>query len=380
MAYDAIPRPAGDPMAGDGRRRWDELLGTIAGLLPAQGGAVLVDGGHCGTVADRVAATLAAAGRPCHRLAGDQLTGTTPPASRDAGNDGPATGAVTLADGPGWRSRRHWDVVIWLRTAPRAPGGTGSSVPAAVGSAAPGGTGSSVPAGAGSAAPGEAGADIVIDLHDPAWPVIRHVAATLAGPGPWYVTETRAFFSVKAATWDTRFGDDLPAYAAAIAEAGVPAGGVVIDVGCGTGRALPALRQAVGPDGAVIALDLTPEMLTYAQVQARAAHAALVVGDARCLPVADASVDAVFAAGLIMHLPDPEAGLEQLARVTRPGGLLVLFHPSGRAALAARHGRTLRPDEPLAAEPLRRSTRNTGWRLATYDDADCRFLAIATRE
>jgi SAM-dependent methyltransferase len=351
-------------MAGDGRRRWAELLGTIAGLLPAQGGAVLVDGGDCGTVADRLAATLTAAGRPCRRL-----TGATPQAPGGAGNGGSATGTITLADGPGWRTRRRWDVVIWLRT---PPAGAGSSVPA--------GAGSSVPAKPGSAAPGEAGADIVIDLHDPAWPVIRHVAATLAGPGPWYITETRAFFSVKAATWDTRFGDDLPAYAAAIAEAGVPSGGVVIDVGCGTGRALPALRQAVGPDGAVIALDLTPEMLTYAQAHGRAAHAALVVGDARCLPVADASVDVVFAAGLIMHLPDPEAGLEQLARITRPGGLLVLFHPTGRAALAARHGRTLRPDEPLAAEPLRRSTRNTGWRLARYDDADCRFLAIATRE
>jgi SAM-dependent methyltransferase len=340
MAHDAIPRPAGAPIAGPGHQRWDELLANIAGLLPARGAAVLIDGGPSETVADRLAATLCAAGRPCHRLTG-------------AANGGSATGAITLADGPRWRAGRQWDVVIWLRT---PPGGTDSR------------------------AHGEAGADIVIDLHDPDWPVIRHVAATLAAPGPWYVTETRAFFSVKAATWDTKFGDDLPAYAAAIAEAGIPAGGVVIDVGCGTGRALPALRQAVGPDGAVIAIDLTPEMLAHARAQGRAAYAALVVGDARCLPLASASADAVFAAGLIMHLPDPEAGLGQLARITRRGGLLILFHPSGRAALAARHGRALRPDEPLAEAPLRHSTRRAGWRLITYDDAECRFLAVAIRE
>ncbi len=77
-----------------------------------------------------------------------------------------------------------------------------------------------------------------------------------------YIAETRAFFASRASSWDTRFGDDMPAYAAAVARAGIPRGGVVVDVGCGTGRALPALRRAVGPDGSVIAADLTPEMLT----------------------------------------------------------------------------------------------------------------------
>ena len=56
-----------------------------------------------------------------------------------------------------------------------------------------------------------------------------------------------------------------------------------------------------------------------------------------------------------------------------------MFHPSGRAALAARHGSALEPDEPLAAASLQRSTLNAGWQLTTYDDAESRFLAIATR-
>jgi ubiquinone/menaquinone biosynthesis C-methylase UbiE len=193
-----------------------------------------------------------------------------------------------------------------------------------------------------------------------------------------YTAETQAFFASRAASWDTRFGDDMPAYAAAVARAGIPCGGVVVDVGCGTGRALPALRQAVGPDGAVIAADLTPEMLDAARPKARVAHAALVIADARRLPFAEASADAIFAAGLVNHLPDPEAGLGELARVTGNGGLLVLFHPSGRAALAG-HGRTVAEDEPLSAGPLSRSTLATGWRLTTYDDAPDHFFALAVR-
>jgi ubiquinone/menaquinone biosynthesis C-methylase UbiE len=194
-----------------------------------------------------------------------------------------------------------------------------------------------------------------------------------------YIAETQAFFATRAATWDTRFGDDMPAYTAAVARAGIRRGGVVIDVGCGTGRALPPLRQAVGPDGSVIAADLTPEMLDAARPKAAAARAALVLADARRLPFADGSADAFFAAGLINHLPDPQAGLAELARGTRSGGLLILFHPSGRAALAARHGRTLTQDEPLSAGPLRRSTLTTGWRLTVYDDATDHFFALAVR-
>jgi ubiquinone/menaquinone biosynthesis C-methylase UbiE len=206
---------------------------------------------------------------------------------------------------------------------------------------------------------------------------------TMPAPGsnadPQYLAKTREFFASRAATWDTKFGNDLPAYTAAIAEAGLPRGGVVVDVGCGTGRALRPLRAAVGPDGAVIALDLTPEMLAMARPAGEAASATLVLADARSLPFADAAADAIFAAGLVHHLPDPQAGLRELARVIRPDGLLVLFHPSGRAALAARHGRVLSPDEPLEEGPLRRLTAAAGWALTVYDDAPSRFFAVATR-
>lgn len=342
--------------------RWDEMLRSLAGLLPTGPASVLVDGGdeQPAELAARLAATLAANGRPFVLLTG---AGGRSPGGETQPAGGVGEDAVRLADAPGWHAAGSpgapcsWDVVIWLRT-PHA----GRDIDD------PGGR-----------AP-EDEADIVIDMHDADWPVIRRVAAPLAARGPWYLTETRAFFSCRAATWNTRFGDDMPAYTAAVARAGIRRGGLVIDLGCGTGRALPALRQAVGPDGAVIAADLTPEMLDQARPVSQVADAALVLADARRLPFADASADALFAAGLVNHLPDTGAGLRELARVTRPGGLLVLFHPSGRAPLAARHGRTLSGDEPLAAGPLGRSTAATGWRLTAYDDAVDHFFALAVRQ
>jgi SAM-dependent methyltransferase len=323
--------------------RWDVVLDTLLGVVPPGPASVVVDGAapdRCALFADRLAHALQAAGRPYERLAASPVPSE-------------ASAAVVVADGSRWRAEppgAGWDVAIWLRTPTSSAAGAG-----------------------------EQGADVVIDLHDVDWPVIRRVRDGLASYDSWYLTESQAFFAARAATWDTRFGDDLPAYAAAVARAGLPVGGVVADIGCGTGRALSALRAAVGPLGVVLGVDVTPEMLAVAAERAAAVDGVLVRGDARRLPLAPDSVDGIFAAGLVNHLPDATEGFGELARVTRSGGRLVLFHPSGRAALAARHGRPSRPDEPLAEATLRGVTDRAGWRLDVYDDAPDRFFALATR-
>ncbi|HVW41185.1 MAG TPA: methyltransferase domain-containing protein [Amycolatopsis sp.] len=194
------------------------------------------------------------------------------------------------------------------------------------------------------------------------------------------LADTRAFFATRAATWETRFPDDGPAYRRAVADLAPPPGGAVADVGCGTGRALPELRAAVGEAGTVLGFDVTAEMLAEAGARGRREAAQLVLADALHLPLAAATLDAVFAAGLVTHLPDAAAGLAELARVTRPGGRLALFHPIGRAALARRHGRDLTPDD-LRAEPnIRAALATTGWHCDEVDDGESRYLALATRE
>jgi ubiquinone/menaquinone biosynthesis C-methylase UbiE len=191
--------------------------------------------------------------------------------------------------------------------------------------------------------------------------------------------EVQAFFAARAAAWETKYGHDLPVYATAVAETGVPTGGVAIDVGCGTARAMPALREAVGPSGRVIGFDITVEMLAMARSLGRQAYGLLVLADAAELPLPSASVDTVFAAGLLGHVAEVAAVLTELARVTRPGGALVLFHPVSRAALAARRGRSLGPDDTLAEGPLRAALERAGWALDRYDDAADHFYARARR-
>ncbi|WP_317441944.1 class I SAM-dependent methyltransferase [Streptomyces collinus] len=193
-------------------------------------------------------------------------------------------------------------------------------------------------------------------------------------------THVQEFFSARAAAWDDRFPDDGPAYAAAVADLDLRPGDRVLDAGCGTGRALPPLRAAVGPSGVVAGVDLTAAMLAAATRAGRHREGGLLLADVTALPLRSESLDAVFAAGLIAHLPRPAENLRELARVVRPGGTLALFHPIGRAALAARQGRRITPDDLRAEGNLRPLLARSGWRMTSYVDEDARFLALAVRE
>lgn len=193
-------------------------------------------------------------------------------------------------------------------------------------------------------------------------------------------THVQEFFGTRAAGWDARFPDDGPAYAAAVADLGLREGDRVLDAGCGTGRALAPLRAAVGPSGVVLGADLTPAMLQAAVTAGRDREGRLLLADVTALPLRTESLDAVFGAGLISHLPDPAENLRELARVVRPGGTLALFHPIGRAALAARQGRQITPDDLRAEPSLRPLLAGSGWRMTSYVDEDTRFLALAIRD
>lgn len=193
------------------------------------------------------------------------------------------------------------------------------------------------------------------------------------------LAETRAFFGPRAAGWEERFPHDGPQFERAVAELGLLPGASVLDVGCGTGRALSFLQAAVGASGRLIALDATPEMLAEARRLGRQGVACLVLGDGRRLPLQDAAVDAVFAGGFVPHLVEPAAALAELARVTRPGGRLAVFHAIGHATLAARHGTVPSDDDSVSPARLTSLLHGASWIVEHIDDAEERYLALATR-
>ena len=91
---------------------------------------------------------------------------------------------------------------------------------------------------------------------------------------------------------------------------------IVLDAGAGTGAASAALRRHRARP---LAVDLSAGMLAWHA----AARPPCAVADVRALPLAAGSVDDAVAAFVLNHFTDPDAGLAELARVTRPGGAVL---------------------------------------------------------
>lgn len=111
------------------------------------------------------------------------------------------------------------------------------------------------------------------------------------------------------------------------------AGARVLDLGCGTGAFLDALRVH-HPRLSCVGVDITPALLARAREIVPAAT--LIQGDAEDPPLSADSFDVVCSLNVLHHLNDPAAHIAALARLCRPGGTVFVCTFAGGATLAMR--------------------------------------------
>ncbi|MGD0765250.1 MAG: class I SAM-dependent methyltransferase [Dehalococcoidia bacterium] len=99
----------------------------------------------------------------------------------------------------------------------------------------------------------------------------------------------------------------------------IPAGARVLDAGCGSGR---VFRYGLDSPAWVVGVDLTEELRDNPNIDRQ------VRGDLGALPFRDASFDAVLASHVMEHLPRPEKAVAEMARVLKPGGVMLLLTPN----------------------------------------------------
>jgi SAM-dependent methyltransferase len=129
-----------------------------------------------------------------------------------------------------------------------------------------------------------------------------------------------------------RFSGPLGVQFAELAD--VRAGQRVLDVGCGPGALTGQLVQRLG-SGSVSVID--PSASFVAAIRSRFPEIDVQCGIAERLPFADGIFDAALAQLVVHFMADPVAGLAEMGRVTRPGGLVaacVWDHAGGTGPLA----------------------------------------------
>ena len=145
-------------------------------------------------------------------------------------------------------------------------------------------------------------------------------------------------------------------------------GGRILEVGVGTGISLPGYSS----QNRIIGIDLSEAMLRKAQQ--RVANLSLSnvekleVMDAKHLSFPDASFDVVVATHVISTVPNPEAALDECARMLRPGGEMILLSRIGADA-GLRH---------LVETMLQPIVRRLGWRSEFPWDRFARWIERRT--
>ena len=143
-------------------------------------------------------------------------------------------------------------------------------------------------------------------------------------------------FNVAADAYDRFMGRYSRHLAPQMADlAGISASGRAIDVGCGPGALTSELVARLGASS-VAAVDPSTPFVEAARERNRGVDVRQASADD--LPFADASFDAALAQLVVHFMPDPVAGLREMARVTRPGGIVaacVWDHAGGEGPLGA---------------------------------------------
>lgn len=134
----------------------------------------------------------------------------------------------------------------------------------------------------------------------------------------------------------------------------------LLDVGCGQGADVLELAHVVGPTGRMVGVDKSSVLVEQARTRSPPEQTWIefACADATALPFPDASFDACRADRTIQHVADADVALAELARVTKPGGSVVISEMFNALALPSDE-----PD-PIAREVLARlwsDEERRGW-------------------
>ncbi len=151
--------------------------------------------------------------------------------------------------------------------------------------------------------------------------------------------DRRTYFDELSTRWDG-FTDGVKvreALANVLSAYGIGPEEHIVDLGCGTGNLSHVLCAALGPQGRVTAVDISPAMIDVAADRLDDPRVHWVVADAAALPLEQRTADRVICFSAWPHFPEPARVARELGRVLRVGGSLHVVHIDAREKINAIH-------------------------------------------
>lgn len=192
----------------------------------------------------------------------------------------------------------------------------------------------------------------------------------------------REFFDNLAEKWDDEESSDIAVrLARVVTSADLHAGQRVLDVGTGTGVLIPYILQRVGCHGVVIALDISRGMLGQVKAKMFPSNVCLVLGDMHRAGLGSSVFDRVLCNAVFPHFENQSIALQEVWRVLRPGGLMIISHPIGREAVNRLHSQyeAVAQDRVPTADRMRALLTELGWVEVEVIDEPEFYLARAKR-
>jgi ubiquinone/menaquinone biosynthesis C-methylase UbiE len=192
-------------------------------------------------------------------------------------------------------------------------------------------------------------------------------------------------FRGPAEIYDRFIGRYSPRLADAMCEAAkVRPGQRALDVGCGSGALVAALAEVLGAEN-VTGVDPSEPFVEATGI--RVPGARVLVGSGESLPFADGEFDATLSQLVVNFLADPEQGLREMSRVTRPGGVVAgcVWDYSGEMTMLRAFWEAAAALDPEGATPqmeahtmrfARPEELGELWRSAALTDVDVSPLVV----
>lgn len=196
-------------------------------------------------------------------------------------------------------------------------------------------------------------------------------------------TQHQEYFDQLASSWDREITvEGVECLSNIVKELSIRPGSHVLDIGSGTGILLPLLIEAVGDKGRVIALDFSQNMLKQAKAKGFQPIVDFVQADVTAIPLSNNLADLAICNNTFPHFNNRAKALEEMARILKDNGRLVICHTMSRDAINYLHqsiggivGADLLPGESRVGELI----KHAGLTITYLEDSPKRYLVIAKK-